>query len=83
MTFTENFRSIGLTEEAPDEFCRRAGEGQGTEGGYIGRSGGNFIYKDSWTPPHPPSSKLCEIRNKAFLKTLRKKSIKVIQNLHF
>ena len=44
LTFTENFRSIGLTEEAPDEFCGQGqgegeGEGHGTEGGYIGRSG--------------------------------------------
>ena len=49
MTFAENFRSIGLTEEAPDEFCGRglgrAGQGragEGTEGGYIGRSGLQF-----------------------------------------
>ena len=34
MTFTENFRSIGLTEEAPDEFCGegRAGQGRAGEG---------------------------------------------------
>ena len=39
LTFAENFRSIGLTEEAPDEFCGRAeagaGQGRGTEGCYI------------------------------------------------
>ena len=34
MTFAENFRSIGLIEEAPDEFCGRGRHG--TEGGYIG-----------------------------------------------
>ena len=27
LTFAENFSSIGLTEEAPDEFCGRAGVG--------------------------------------------------------
>jgi len=32
-TFAENFRSIRLTEEAPDEFCRRAGAGAGTGAG--------------------------------------------------
>ena len=46
LTFAKNFRSIRLTEEASDEFCVRAGEGEGrgrgTEGGYIGRSGLQF-----------------------------------------
>ena len=40
LTFAEKFRSIGLTEEAPDEFCGRGRDG--TEGGYIGRSGLQF-----------------------------------------
>ena len=37
LTFAENFRSIGLTEEAPDEFCGRGGEGMGGDGGRLYR----------------------------------------------
>ena len=37
LTFAENFRSIGLIEEAPDEFCERGGQGRGGDRGRLYR----------------------------------------------
>ena len=36
LTFTEKFRSIGLTQEAPDELCGK-GQGRGQDGGQLYR----------------------------------------------